>query len=442
LLKNIEAMKNYLQGKFKKQVGTTLLTQLIGLVFSITTSVFIARWLGPEGKGIITMALLVPGMMVIFLNSGIGIANVYFAGSRQLNVSALEANSISFAFIGTALGGFILIGLFATGWIKSLVREVPPGLILLAMVGLPFGLLCGYFSTILQGLQRIVAINIVNLAQGIVTLALTLLLVVWFKIGVAGAVSAYLLAGLSSLIMLGLFLRQEGGEFISKWEPAIMRSTLSFGLKGQIGNILQFFNYRFDMFIVNYFLGPGDVGIYSISVGLAELLWHFPNAVGFVIFPKAASTKPEVMNIFTPRVFRITLGLTALGAVGLIFLGKPIIFSIYSSTFLPAYVPMLALLPGVVFLGSAKVLTNEIAGRGYPHYNSINAGLALVLTVILDLMLIPQYGVLGAALASSIAYMVIFFVAIGFYLGVSRRKEELLTSKTLVEKWNPSPPPY
>lgn len=103
---------------------------------------------------------------------------------------------------------------------------------------------------------------------------------------------------------------------------------------------------------------------------------------------------------------------------------------------------MLALLPGVVFLGSAKVLTNEIAGRGYPHYNSINAGLALVLTVILDLMLIPQYGVLGAALASSIAYMVIFFVAIGFYLGVSRRKEELLTSKTLAEKWNPSPPPY
>lgn len=86
--------------------------------------------------------------------------------------------------------------------------------------------------------------------------------------------------------------------------------------------------------------------------------------------------------------------------------------------------PMLALLPGVVLLGGAKVLTNEITGRGYPHYNSINAGLALVLTVVLDLVLIPRYGVLGAALASSIAYSAISFTAIGFYLKASRRARE------------------
>jgi O-antigen/teichoic acid export membrane protein len=179
------------------------------------------------------------------------------------------------------------------------------------------------------------------------------------------------------------------------------------------------------MFIMNYFLGPRDVGIYSISVGLGELLWHFPNAVSFVIFPKAASTRPEVLNIFTPRVFRITLGLTALGAGGLVLFGKPIISFIYSSTFLPAYVPMLALLPGVVLLGGAKVLTNEIAGRGYPHYNSVNAGLALILTVVLDFMFIPRYGVFGAALASSISYTVIFFVAMGFHLAVIRKTKEL-----------------
>jgi O-antigen/teichoic acid export membrane protein len=200
-----------------------------------------------------------------------------------------------------------------------------------------------------------------------------------------------------------------------------MRSTLFFGLKGQIGNILQFFNYRLDLFIVNYFLGPRDVGIYSVSVGLAELLWHFPNAVSFVIFPKAANTRPELLNNFTQRVLRITLGFTAAGAIGLLFLGKPIISIIYSSAFLAAYAPMLALLPGVVLLGGAKVLSNEIAGRGNPQYNSINAGLALVITVVLDLLLIPQYGVLGAALASSIAYTMIFFTALGFHRAVRRK---------------------
>jgi O-antigen/teichoic acid export membrane protein len=78
----------------------------------------------------------------------------------------------------------------------------------------------------------------------------------------------------------------------------------------------------------------------------------------------------------------------------------------------------------VILLGGAKVLTNEIAGRGYPHYNSFTSGVALILTVLFDLILIPRFGIIGAALASSIAYGTIFFVAIGFYIVVSRRTTE------------------
>jgi O-antigen/teichoic acid export membrane protein len=178
------------------------------------------------------------------------------------------------------------------------------------------------------------------------------------------------------------------------------------------------------MFFINYFVGSGSVGIYSVSVGLAEILWYFPNAVGFVIFPKATATKPEVMSAFTPKVFLITLGVTALGAIGLMALGKTFIQLIYSFAFIDAYIPMLVLLPGVILLGGAKVLTNEIAGRGYPQYNSINAGIALILTVIFDLILIPRLGMLGAALASSISYTAGFFASVGFYFIVSRRIPE------------------
>jgi O-antigen/teichoic acid export membrane protein len=417
-------MKQFLQGQFRKQVGATFLTQLIGLGFSITTSAIIARWLGPQGKGMFAMALLIPGMMALFLNSGIGVANVYFAASKRIDVRTLTSNSVIHATLATIFGMFILGALLTTGTFEALLPGVPVWLILVAMIWLPVGVLSAHLTTILQGLQLIIKINFINVAQGALLLFLTFLSVVSFKMGLIGVLMAYLLAGLASLIVLIRFIQKEDGAFLPKWNPSVMRSTLSFGLKGHIGNVLQFFNYRLDMFIVNYFLGPADVGIYTISVALAELLWHFPNAVGFVIFPKAASTKPEVMNKFTPRVFRITFALTTLGGLVLIFLGKPVIAFVYSSPFLPAYAPMVALLPGVVLLGGAKVLTNEIAGRGYPHYNSINSGLALVLTVVLDFILIPRYGVLGAALASSIAYAMIFCVAVGFYLAVSQKKEK------------------
>ncbi len=98
---------------------------------------------------------------------------------------------------------------------------------------------------------------------------------------------------------------------------------------------------------------------------------------------------------------------------------------IYSDLFLAAYQPLLALLPGVILLGGGKVLTNEIAGRGYVHYNSVNAGLALVLTVIFDLLLIPRWGVLGASWASTIAYSAIFLTAVIFYRSVSRNQNAI-----------------
>ena len=420
---------------FVRNVIFTFTTQILCLILSMATSSIIARWLGPQGKGLLTMAILFSSTMVLLLNSGIGLSNAYFAGLKRFSVSYLESNSVNIACIGTALGFLITITLFVAGYLNTIIPEVPVWLIFIAILGLPIGFLSGYFNAILQGLQCIITINIVNILQGSLMLALTFFMVVSFKNGLLGALMAYILNSLLNLVVLTLLLKKEGGTFFSKPNPTVMRSTLSFGLKGHVGNVFQFFNYRLDMFILNYFLGPVNVGIYSVSVALAELLWYFPNAVGFVIFPKAASTKPEVMNIFTPRVFRITLEITSLGALGLLFLGKPIINYVYSSAFLSSYIPMIALLPGVVLLGGAKVLTNEIAGRGYPHYNSINSGVALIITIALDLLLIPRHGILGAAMASSISYAVIFFLAIGFYLFVSRKKEglSLTLQKTLNE---------
>ncbi len=407
--------------KFLSQVSVAFLTQLVSLSVNAGNIAIVARWLGVEGSGMLALVLLVPGMSGLFLSSGIGVANVYFASSRRLDVPTLTANSVGFAILATIFGLSVVGGLAAVGWIEALMPRTPPYLVLFAMLGLPVRLLNIYLSAILQGLQRIVAVSVANLVQDVLTLALTILLVIGFRLALFGALLASLGAGILGLYIISELLRREGGIFMPRWDLSVMCSTLSFGLRGHIGNIFQFFNYRLDMFIVNYFLGPAGVGIYSVSVRFAELLWYFPSSVGFVIFPKAAATEPTVMNALTPRVFRVTFGLTALGALVLALLGRFLIQFVYSSAFVDAYVPMLVLLPGVVFLGGAKVLTNEISGRGYPHYNSISAGLALILTVALDFILVPQYGAVGAAFVSSIAYTAVFFLTIVFSKSLQRQ---------------------
>lgn len=412
--------------KFTRNVTSTFGTQLLALLLATLNAAVIARILGPSGKGILALTVLVPNVFALFLSGGISVANVYYTGQKRFDLPTLSANATAFTVMATALGVVIAALLYASGLMAKLLPGVPLNLLALSMLGLPFSLLNNYFVSLLQGRQLITRINLVSLLQRASTVALSLLLVAVLGWGLTGAVLAVLASSVVSVAVLGAMLRRLGARFWPRWNRLVIKTTLKFGLRGYVANVLQFFNYRLDLFLVNYFLGPSSTGIYTVAVAMAEMLWYLPNAVGFVIFPKAANTAAEAMNRFTPRVFRLTLAVTAAGAVALAIIGMPFIEIVYSPAFASAYGPMLALLPGVVLLGGGKVLTNEIAGRGFPQYNSIASGVSLVLTVGLDLLLIPRLGVLGAAIASSIAYVAIFMLALVFYRSVVNRQRGML----------------
>ena len=411
---------------FARNVTSTFTVQILSLLLATVNAAVIARVLGPSGKGILALTVLAPNIFALFLSGGISVANVYYIGQKRFDLPTLSANATAFTVMATGLGVAIAAVLYTTGLMEKLLPGVPPGLLALSMLGLPFSLLNSYFISLLQGRQLISQINLVSLMQRGSTVVLSLLTVALLGWGLTGSVLAVLASSVLSVAVLGVMLRRLGARFWPRWNRLVIKTTLKFGLRGYVANVLQFFNYRLDLFLVNYFLGPSSTGIYTVAVAMAEMLWYLPNAVGFVIFPKSANTKAETMNRFTPRVFRLTMALTAAGAVAMAIFGKPFIDIVYSPAFASAYGPMLALLPGVVLLGGGKVLTNEIAGRGYPQYNSIASGVSLVLTIGLDLLLIPRLGVLGAAVASSVAYIAIFILALVFYRSVVNRQRKML----------------
>jgi O-antigen/teichoic acid export membrane protein len=391
------------------------------MVLTVANAAIVARWLGPDGKGAYTLATLMPFMLALFLSGGIGLANVYFAGSQRIDIARLTANTLAYALMATAAAALIVAVLVLSGALARWMPGVPMQVMLLASFWLPLSLLNSLLLNILQGLRRIREVNFANLAQGFVILAATGVLVIVLGWGLVGAVIATWLGAAAALAMAVRYLKREGASFRPRWDASVLRPTISYGLRGHIGSIFQFLNYRLDTFIVNGFLGTSGVGFYGSAVSLGELLWQFPTAVGFVIFPKSSASRPEEMNRFTPRVLKITLGILIVGAVMLALTGPFLIEILYGPAFAPSYLPLLALLPGIVFMGGGKVLANEMAGRGYLQYNSICAGLSLVLTIILDLTLIPRFGAVGAAAASSLAYLAFFIAALGFYVHVSRQ---------------------
>lgn len=406
---------------FTRNVVSTFSVRLLVVVLGAGSSAITARWLGAEGKGLLQLCLLAPTMLGIFLGAGLSAANIHYLGSKRFDVPTLTANAMTFAILATLLGVVAGFALIITGAIEFVLPGVPNPILLFAMLGLPLTLLSVYLGSILQGLQRISVLNRVKLINACLLPLLIVVFVIGLELSVAGALAATLITGAIGLGQMVYWLKRAGAVFVPRWDPRVMRASLQFGLQSHIGNIVGYFNYRLDVLLVNGMLGATSVGLYSVATRLAEMVWYFPSAVCFAILPKAAGTDARQMNRFTPRVFLVTLAATTTAGVGLALIGRPLIRTVFSEAFIESFVPMVALLPGVVLMGAARVLANDITGRGYPLYSSIISGVSLVLTVVLNLVLIPRFGIMGAALASTGAYTVSFFGLLVAYRIVSRR---------------------
>jgi O-antigen/teichoic acid export membrane protein len=159
------------------------------------------------------------------------------------------------------------------------------------------------------------------------------------------------------------------------------------------------------VFVVNAFLNPAAVGFYSLAVALAEILWSLSFAAGTVLFPRVSSAmEEEPRNRLTRHVARFVFVVTAAAAAVLLLASPYLVTGLYSRQFLPSVRPLQILLPGVVALGVARVLANDLAGRGKVAANNVVALATAAANVALNLWLIPGLGIEGAAWASTATY--------------------------------------
>jgi O-antigen/teichoic acid export membrane protein len=222
------------------------------------------------------------------------------------------------------------------------------------------------------------------------------------NLGVAGGVLA---TGAASLAMIGGAL----GPILRRARPRVnrklWRQTIRYGLRVQVGSMLQLANYRLDVIIVQLFRPLSQVGYYVIAQTIAELVVNLAVAFQGSIMPLVShyegDEKADTSTVLSVRHHGILAGVAILGNA---ILGPLVIAVAFGPKYTPAIVPMLILLPGIWFLGMGTVIQGDLSGRGRPGLSSTLVGVAAVVTVALDFALIPPLGVPGAALASVAAY--------------------------------------
>lgn len=396
---------------FIKGSVVTLSYNILQLFLGLITGlILLPRLLGPEGKGIYTILALIPGMLYIIGNFGIDPANTYHVASKKYSPRDISTNSIILAFAIMII--FIIIFVPTHNIIQYNFLKLEPkyfNMLILALIATFFLFLARFFGSVVYGKNKIGQYNlIIFFPMGFSFLVLIILwqLNIFWRPGILNPSSAFMaMVGgyvISSFVALVLTLRIS--PIGVKPNISLFKDTFSYGSKTYTANLFQQFNLRLDYFLVQAFVNAQMVGFYSVAVSMAELPWQIPNSVSTVLFPKISGSSDTEAKEITPKVCRQTFLITILATLVLAFLGKIIITLLPGKSFEPALMPFYLLLPGIVFIAPGKVLASDLAGRGKPIYAAITSGICLVVTIVLDLILIPFYQAVGAAIASSIAY--------------------------------------
>lgn len=391
-------------GGFAGNVVAVLGGQLSCAVVAIVVQVSLARLLGPSGRGQISLALMV--IAFCGLLGGLG-------GELPLASWPAAAKGKSLDWLPSVLwsgiaGSSIVLAMAALIYWRfhpAFLKGLTPALAAMALLSVPVNIFVSYFMALLTGLERFRIRAGLALSNQLLSLLCILLLA--FSVGktpemaLLGSQLGLLLSAIATLFLLREPLR--GGWDIRR-AGTRLTSSLSLGLRGMFGNLATFFNYRLDVFVVNYFLDTTQVGLYAIAVLVSEALWQIPQAAAVALLPRTARTLDEGATQFTCIVLRQVIIISSVSGAIIALLCPIVIPSLFGVKFAPSVPVIWWLLPGVVALSTAKVISADLAARGKPEYSMIFAFVTLLVTVGLDFLLIPRMGISGAALASSVSY--------------------------------------
>jgi O-antigen/teichoic acid export membrane protein len=370
--------------------------------FALVTSIVISRVLGPTDKGAYVAVTTLPGMLGALGLFGLPSAVNYFAGRGHSVRSLVAASLLSTVVLSAILLGIIWLTL---PWLESSVlRAAPDELIRVMLVTVPAGMLGSFGGTLLYGRQSVRTYNLILVVQSAAALLAAVTLVWWLHLGLRGAIAGSIVLSVGLTVAVMLEVRRLGQGDVTG-PPAPLRSLVAYGLRLYPASVTGFFNYRADTYLIQALLvaPAAALGLYSIAVTMAELVFYVPESVATMLLPRIAGASADDSRHIIARVGRLTMLLSVISAVLLIpaaFIGIHLVLPAYVGS-IPAF---LVLLPGVISVSLAKVMSSYLSGRARPGLISIAATVALVANVALNLVLIPSLGIVGASLASVVSY--------------------------------------
>lgn len=404
-------------GAFARNVSIIFSSNVLMLLCGVVTSLLTARALGAEGRGELAIVVMYPNVIAMVAGIGLPQAHRYWAARTPERVSALFSNSLLFAFV---------IGLVAFGaaelFLPLLVGERAPQVMWLAriyMVNVPASLLHDLLRGLLEGAQEFKPVSLARVVFfGLqacvyvllfVTDRLTIESAMWTMIAAQTAATSLLLAGVWRVLR-------------PRWRPsrAVWRDSLRFGFRDYPGVLTEFTTMRLDQIVLGRFAASEAIGLYFVAVRLSEMTTVLASSVADAVMPRIASTQGQGRSDerdgsaaqMLARSLRLTFGAQMLVSIPL-WIGAPLLLRVvYGAEFAQAAGVLRLLLVASLVWSAGAIVVGGLSGFGHPQASTRARLAAAAVTIILLALLLPRYGIMGAAIASLAGYAVMLIVAL------------------------------
>lgn len=394
--------------------GRSILLPLGLITLPIFTRVF-----SPDEFGVIELIVTVTSLLSIFLIVGMDSASgrSYFDSSDSKQRTEVISTGLWFLVAWNLL--VVGVMLLCSGWISSLIFGTSQyaDLLKITFITAPLTLLVAYCQNTIRLHFSPWKFTLISLLRGISTVGLSILLVLKFKMGLWGYFVG-ILAGSAISLAPALYLIRE--EIALKFSLEKIKTMLSFGGPLVPAGLAYYVLNMSDRYILAHFATLDDVGLYGVAVKVTSIMLFFYGAFGLAWSPfafKLYLEAEERLKEIVSRVLKYVLIFFSLVAISLTLFSQELLSLFTTEQYFGAAIAIAPLCLGAVAYATTQVTALGISLSRKTKYIALFSLVAAIVNVLLNVLLIPLWGILGASIATAISYTVLTLS----YYGICRK---------------------
>jgi len=375
------------------------------LFISIFQGILIAHTLHAEGKGIIAVYMSIYNVIYTLSNLGIRQSSSFFLSKEKMEIENIVSVQLFAIFFVTILTAISLLIIF------NMQNILNYEILIYFFMMIPLALYVTYTTSFALSYRWIEKLNGVKI---IISLTFFISLIFFYFVLDKKTIEYYFASQLIAYIFATIYVYSwidniEGYRYkVENYKELFINSKkiVTKGITYAFPLFIYGLNYKADIWILNNLVEPIEIGVYSVGVTFAEIIWQLPMILSIIIFSHSVSDKNSKefsINLWKKHNLIMLLLLPILILYALFI--KTIIPILFGEEFLYSYIITFLLLPGVYSIVSFNILNADLAARGFPMVALNIFLIAAIVNILLNYLVIPIYGINGAAIASSISYI-------------------------------------